>query len=161
MGRSVRERVLGAARAQLREVAVEVLAGALDVLETQAARARVPANPSRSIERTREVLERDRALVSTLVPAGLAPLADEPTAVPPGPTAPDPAALVCDEPIRTRSMAKLLAAQGYPHRALVIYRYLLAQGEDDAALRAEIAALQTHLRAHEQAAAANADWSRS
>jgi hypothetical protein len=152
MGRSVRERVLSAARAQLREVAVEVLAGALDALETQANRARMPANAGRSIERTREVLERDRALVATLAPAALAPVADEPTAVPPPPSATDRLTLACDEPIRTRSMAKLLAAQGYPHRALIIYRYLLAQGEDDAALRAEIAALQTHLRAHEQAA---------
>jgi hypothetical protein len=152
MGRSVRERVLGAARAQLREVAVEVLAGALDALEMQANRARMPAHAGRSIERTREVLERDRALVSTLAPSGLTSVAGEPTAVPPESTAPDAVALACDEPIRTRSMAKLLAAQGYPHRALVIYRYLLAQGEDDAALRAEIAALQGHLRAHEQAA---------
>jgi len=156
MAGSVRERVLGAARAQLREVAVEVLAGALDVLETQAARARMPVNASRSIERTREVLERDRALVSTAAPAEVAPAVSELPAVPPVQAAPGPAAVACDEPIRTRSMAKLLAAQGYPHRALVIYRYLLAQGEDDAALRAEIAALQTHLRAHEQTAVASA-----
>ncbi|HMI92458.1 MAG TPA: hypothetical protein VK509_13885 [Polyangiales bacterium] len=150
----MRERVLVAARAQLREVAVEVLAGALDVLETQAARTRMPADARRSIDRTREVLERDRALVSTLAPTEVAAAVSEPTAVPAVPIATD-SAVACDEPIRTRSMAKLLAAQGYPHRALVIYRYLLAQTDSDEALRAEIAALQTHLRAHEHAAAAS------
>jgi hypothetical protein len=49
------------------------------------------------------------------------------------------------EPIRTRSMARLLASQGHRDRALSIYSDLLAQNADDDSLRAEADALrQTH-----------------
>lgn len=46
------------------------------------------------------------------------------------------------EPIRTRTMARLLAAQGYRQRALAIYEELLSQPGADAALRAEAEALR-------------------
>jgi hypothetical protein len=169
----MREGVFGSARAQLREVAVEVLANALDALETQAAKARVPAHASRSTERTREVLERDRALASSgataLAPIRVAaPIRTSATAPGPEPTparapvpahmpaptpSPAPTDVECDEPIRTRSMAKLLAAQGHPARALAIYRYLLAQSEGDAALEAEIVRLEQQPSAPAEASA--------
>jgi hypothetical protein len=47
-----------------------------------------------------------------------------------------------EEPIRTRSMAQLLAAQGHAERALAIYEELLAQNSDDAVLLREAAALR-------------------
>lgn len=43
------------------------------------------------------------------------------------------------EPIRTRTMARLLASQGYLERALMIYDHLLAQTPDDDTLRVEAA----------------------
>lgn len=88
--------------------------------------------------RLREVLDRDRAL--------LAAQPVEPVELPAPPVLsqaalPLPAAantpLSCEEPIRTRTMARLLAAQGHPARALAIYEYLLVQGNGDASLRAE------------------------
>jgi hypothetical protein len=45
-----------------------------------------------------------------------------------------------DEPIRTRSMARLLASQGEPARALAIYEALIAIGCTDATLYAELEA---------------------
>jgi len=50
---------------------------------------------------------------------------------------------VCDEPIRTRSMARLLASQGHHQRALSIYAALLASNGSDTALQAEAAALRS------------------
>jgi hypothetical protein len=44
--------------------------------------------------------------------------------------------VTCDEPIRTRTMARLLAAQGHKQRALSIYNVLLAS-DHDPELRAE------------------------
>jgi hypothetical protein len=156
---SVRERVLVAARAQLREVASDVLASALDTLEAQAVRARSAGSPpSRQLERTREILERDRALASTAAPepATAARASDAPAAMPelaplpvPIAAAPalDPISVECDEPIRTRSMAKLLAAQGHTERALAIYRYLLVRNPGDAMLQAELAAIEAQFAA--------------
>ena len=43
-----------------------------------------------------------------------------------------------DEPIRTRTMARLLVSHGYLSRALTIYEHLLAEQPDDAGLRAEL-----------------------
>jgi hypothetical protein len=42
-----------------------------------------------------------------------------------------------EEPIRTHSMARLLAAQGHRERALAIYEELLAQNSEDVGLRQE------------------------
>jgi hypothetical protein len=47
-----------------------------------------------------------------------------------------------EEPIRTRSMAQLLAAQGHRERALAIYEELIAQDSTDRALEREAAALR-------------------
>lgn len=46
------------------------------------------------------------------------------------------------EPIETRTMAKILADQGYRRRALAIYRKLVDQSPDDADLRAEMKAVR-------------------
>jgi hypothetical protein len=46
------------------------------------------------------------------------------------------------EPIRTRTMARLLASQGHRGRALSIYDDLLAANGSDATLRAEAEALR-------------------
>jgi hypothetical protein len=46
------------------------------------------------------------------------------------------ASAACEEPIRTRTMARLLAAQGHKQRALSIYDVLLAS-DDDPGLRTE------------------------
>lgn len=153
-----RARVLVAARTQLRKIADEVLETTFDTLESRVIRARsakAGLDGGRQIGRTREVLERDRALASCAAPAALpiaaavapaiAPIAPAAVAVPlpaPPPPAVVPPAVVCDEPIRTRTMAQLLAAQGHPDRALSIYRYLLARDPGNASLHAEIPALE-------------------
>jgi hypothetical protein len=81
------------------------------------------------------------------------PTAPAIAADPSGPSspAPEPAAAsagsderpqrVQHEPIRTRTMARLLATQGYRQRALAIYEELLAQAGADDSLRAEVEAL--------------------
>jgi hypothetical protein len=48
----------------------------------------------------------------------------------------------CDEPIRTRSMARLLASQGQHDRALAIYEALVAANGGDTALLAELEAVR-------------------
>ncbi len=50
--------------------------------------------------------------------------------------------LVCKEPIRTRTMAKLLLSQGHPERALSIYEALIADGASDPVLLEEAEALR-------------------
>ncbi|HEY6878427.1 MAG TPA: hypothetical protein VI299_10440 [Polyangiales bacterium] len=50
---------------------------------------------------------------------------------------------VCSEPIRTRTMAKLLLSQGHPARALSIYEALIAEGACDPVLLAEADALRS------------------
>jgi len=49
---------------------------------------------------------------------------------------------LASEPIRTRTMAKLLAGHGYKSRALAIYDHLIERAPNDASLRAEAAALR-------------------
>ncbi|HEX5661024.1 MAG TPA: hypothetical protein VFX59_27720, partial [Polyangiales bacterium] len=49
----------------------------------------------------------------------------------------------CKEPIRTRTMAKLLLSQGHPERALSIYEALIAEGASDPVLLAEADALRS------------------
>ena len=146
--RHVGARVLRAARAQLREAATDALASALGAVEARVLGAAAGSSRGRSdrqVERMREVLERDRALASAALPEP----APVPSAVaPPAPVTPAAAPATqcdmpeCDEPIRTRSMARLLASQGYPERALTIYAYLLAKDATDPALAAEAAALR-------------------
>jgi hypothetical protein len=89
----------------------------------------------RAHQRLRDVVERDRALRA---------------AQPSRPSAPKKAdasssrrdEVVAYEPIRTRTMARLLAAQGYRMRALAIYDELLAGSPEDAALRDEAEAVR-------------------
>jgi hypothetical protein len=89
---------------------------------------------------------------STMPPAmpPAMPSAIKPT---PAPAAPEPAKpsgaprsattrTFEEEPIRTRSMAQLLAAQGHRERALAIYEELIAQDSTDRALEREAAALR-------------------
>jgi hypothetical protein len=49
----------------------------------------------------------------------------------------------CSEPIRTRTMAKLLLSQGHADRALSIYDALIADGASDPVLLAEADALRS------------------
>jgi hypothetical protein len=147
--RHVGARVLRAARAQLRDAATDALASALGAVEARVLGAAAGSSRGRSdrqVERMREVLERDRALASAALPEP-APAPDPgaaPAAAVEGSAAPatKPEMPRCDEPIRTRSMARLLAAQGYPERALTIYAYLLAKDGTDPTLHAEAAALR-------------------
>jgi hypothetical protein len=150
--RHVGARVLRAARAQLRDAATDALASALGAVEARVLAAATGSSRGRSerqVERMREVLERDRALASAALPDPPAPAPSpgpEPAATVPAPAAAAPATTPvvpeCDEPIRTRSMARLLASQGYPERALAIYSYLLAKDATDPTLEAEAAALR-------------------
>jgi len=154
--RHVGARVLRAARAQLRDAATDALASALGAVEARVLGAATGSSRGRSdrqVERMREVLERDRALASAALPdpAPAPSPGPEPAATVPAPAAAAPMAEApsttpvvpeCDEPIRTRSMARLLASQGYPERALAIYAYLLAKDATDPTLEAEAAALR-------------------
>jgi hypothetical protein len=187
-GDRIRERILRAAREQLREAAGDALATALDALDT---RVRGEASGTRDrrgrqVDRMREMIERDRALANAArverasrpaspapppIPAPAAstnerasrapePAAPAPNCAPAAPAKPaasSPPAVVCNEPIRTRSMAKLLASQGYAERALTIYAYLIAQNGSDPSLQAEAAAVrEAQLRdANEPASAAS------
>ena len=68
-----------------------------------------------------------------------------PVEAPPPPSAPRKRQRLsgtCDEPIRTRSMARLLASQGQHDRALAIYEALVAVDNSDAALQAELEAVR-------------------
>jgi len=71
-------------------------------------------------------------------PIQLEPLiaaASKPVTIKSGPAPKQP--VVCKEPIRTRTMAKLLASQGHRARALSIYDFLIAKSPHDEALVAE------------------------
>lgn len=124
--------------------------------------------PKVTVSRLREVLDRDRALIAAnpeLNELATAPAtatatapAPKPVAEPAVPRAPAlappktiadmvvaaPRVVVCNEPIRTRTMARLLASQGHPERALSIYDFLLASPGADPALRAEADALRAN-----------------
>jgi len=150
---SLRARAGSLASVQLREAAEGLVADALGRLE---GRLRGAAGATRSVERMREVLERDRALAfanqaaAPLVRSSESPAQAEPTPAPLSApvgahetgtgAAPEPD--VCNEPIRTRTFAQLLATQGHVQRALAIYAYLLEKKPDDAALMAEATALR-------------------
>jgi hypothetical protein len=75
-------------------------------------------------------------------PAITAALADVPFVASAARVAP-PAPQQCKEPIRTRTMAQLLARQGHRQRALSIYDFLIAADPSDAELVAEAAALRS------------------
>lgn len=104
---------------------------------------RLPGPPrgAQTTRRLRDVVARDRAAAAAGVqgharpePASTAEAAP-PTAPSP---APRPAAAACPgEPIRTRTYARLLAAQGEPRRALAIYAHLMEGNPRDASLSIE------------------------
>lgn len=71
-----------------------------------------------------------------------APADPEPEAEAPQMPQPPAREPVSTEPIRTRSMARLLAAQGHRERALEVYEDLLREQPGDASLRHEAAALR-------------------
>jgi hypothetical protein len=81
-------------------------------------------------------------------PAAPAPAAPEPPAAEPPAAAATPASAPAsplppdDEPIRTRTLARLLAQQGHRQRAAAMYEALLEKQPDDDELRAELAGLR-------------------
>jgi len=98
------------------------------------------------------LLERPRAKAKTRPPSAVPSIAKlaaptvRTTATTPATPAPDDAAT--GEPIRTHSMARLLASQGHAERALAIYDDLLQSGSADPALLAEARALRGRLAEH-------------
>jgi hypothetical protein len=95
--------------------------------------------------RLREVLDRDRALIAAQPVRGSAAVsisAPAQIAIVPILAPEDGAHEAEAEPIRTRTMARLLAAQGYRTRALAIYQVLLAERPDDTELAAELERLR-------------------
>jgi hypothetical protein len=106
--------------------------------EAKARPPRVPPPPPPA----RKEKEKDRASVS---------VHDEPTRVGPAPTRPSAPASAADdapparEPIRTRTMARLLASQGHVRRALTIYEELLERDPEDLTLLAEIDAVRARV----------------
>jgi hypothetical protein len=142
--RSVREH----ARVGLQRAVGMVVASSIEVLNEHLPNALpVPRASSAATERTRTVLAIDRstraqAAALVVAPAPRPMLA--PTGVAEGRT---DVRVPCDEPIRTRSMARLLAQQGHPQRALSILEYLLARNAADAELRAEAEAVRAVIAA--------------
>ncbi|HEX6244697.1 MAG TPA: hypothetical protein VFZ61_27450 [Polyangiales bacterium] len=146
-------------RAVLGQLVGDVLSAPLDALETRLARhpwlgERAGAAGAPAAGRLREVLDRDRALVAaqpesemTVSVARALPSKEPAPEQSPAPTqVPRDAVAVTpeldphdaqEEPIRTRTMARLLGAQGYRARALAIYQALLAESPGDDELRAE------------------------
>jgi hypothetical protein len=92
--------------------------------------------------------EPPRAVETQPQPAAMSPQPSAAAATPPSPqpsAADDDKPSVWDEPIRTRSMARLLASQGHHQRALAIYDLLLSANDADASLRAEADTLRGQL----------------
>lgn len=79
-----------------------------------------------------------------VMPEPLPPTREEPVhaAAPARPSSRASAKSAAGEPIRTRTMARLLAAQGHPERALAIYEALMAD-DPDPSLRAEAERLRS------------------
>jgi len=139
---------------RVRRRATSYFGDALDALGGRLGRSSKNESSDRGKLRLEEVLERDRALrgreflPSEPPPAARAPRASAPQATPAsGPSdalmrsrarreGDEPDAV---EPIRTRTMARLLAAQGYPRRALAILQELHIRDPEDAEVQALIA----------------------
>lgn len=139
---SAGRRVWSLATAQLREAAED----ALDRLESRV-RGRSAEERGKATVRLREVVERDRALRTAGLPCAPSIAAGEPPCggvdIVRGERVPErQPPNICSEPIRTRTMARLLADQGERERALSIYEHLIAEGSDDAELLAEARALR-------------------
>jgi hypothetical protein len=147
------------ARARLHRAVGAVVTSSLEALAERLPMPGAKGAPD-AAERTRTVLAIDRSTraqatpkTRTAVEPAIAPastIARPPTPTPtptPTPIAHAGADDVCDEPIRTRSMARLLAKQGHPKRALAILEYLLTQNGADADLRAEAEAVRAQIEA--------------
>ena len=92
-----------------------------------------------------EIAELDEAYVEEVVEIAaevVAPELPAPAVASPAPPPEDDEEEQWVEPIRTRSMARLLAGQGHRDRALAIYDALLALDASDASLRDEADALR-------------------
>lgn len=81
-----------------------------------------------------------RALTAREIPPSL--MAATPPASRPGEEASRKTGGPSEEPIATRTMARILAAQGHRDRARAIYAQLMEHEPGDAALAAEAAALE-------------------
>lgn len=125
------------------------------------------ADESRATLPEAQVTHRAASLRDTAVTMDLGPLRDEILlAADPQPAVPDVRAMresvtvpirppldLEDEPIPTRTMARLLHEQGHHRRALAILESLLAQRPGDLALEADLEAVQRALRGPKQPAA--------
>jgi hypothetical protein len=157
-------RSLAVARGQLGQAVGEAVSGSLAALGE---RLGLHAQGAENTERLRDVVARDRALAAAspggrakpersaasgstaqesgvdASQAGSAPVVQEPVSTPEAASAPAPPPRAAEwtpvggEPIRTRTMARLLAAQGYRERALALYAELLLRDPEDAGLREE------------------------
>lgn len=134
--------VLKRARAQLKHAVGDALSGSWDALQG----ARPKRGAERAHQRLLEVVERDRALkaaVADAAPRRAEPAQARPAASPASePDSGRAEQTVTYEPIRTRTLARLLEAQGYKKRALAIYESLLAEAPEDEALQAEVQRLR-------------------
>jgi hypothetical protein len=149
---------------RVRRRATSYFGDALDALGGRLGRSSKNESSDRGKLRLEEVLERDRALRGReFLPSEPPPAARAPQPAAPQPAAPrasapqaTPASGPSDalmrsrarregdepdavEPIRTRTMARLLAAQGYPRRALAILQELHIRDPEDAEVQALIA----------------------
>ncbi len=129
-------------RARLVRTVGGVLSGPLAVLEMHIAQSSWITSLSGAqgaarahAGRLREVLDRDRALAAAQPSEPVTRPAVAPVSL--RANAEASARMFDDEPIRTRTMARLLAAQGHRLRALAIYDGLLARDGADPGLRAE------------------------
>lgn len=126
------------ARAQLEKAAYEALHGSMSLLSE---RLRDPsARAQGAAHRMRDVLHGDRALAAQLESMKSAAQKLTPPQPPARPPAPK------EDPIRTRTMARLLALQGYRERAISIYGELLARNPEDRTLAEELARLSAQGR---------------
>jgi hypothetical protein len=118
------------ARAQLSHAMADALTTSFEALSDLRSGG---VEAARTQQRLRDVVERDRALRAVVVD-------EKPKALPTSSSRRDE--LVADEPIRTRTMARLLSAQGYRKRALAIYDELLTRHPEDTVLREEAQAVR-------------------
>lgn len=132
------------ARSYLGQSVSDALSGTLGALGERIGQSRTPREDARvGKRRLEEVLERDRAQCHTQPePVKTAPVKTAPMKATPSSPRERDDDLCGVEPIRTRTMARLLAEQGYTKRALALYDELIARTPDDASLREAAARLR-------------------
>jgi hypothetical protein len=140
VGLPLRRASLERARAQLGHAVGDALSSSLELLGERLRMTRLASDAGRTGQRLRDVVERDRALGAVVAKAPKqAPTPEPAPELPPSERA---QASVPNEPIRTRTMARLLAAQGYRARALAIYEELIQRNPSDRELADEAAPLR-------------------